>query len=353
MSNAHTMGHERGAASLLVALVLMMSITLLTLAVAHTQLTETRMAGNERWQKRLLLAAESAAEAATALLTRAAPALPWTPADEDTTLVSRARPVESAGGVETRVIYRRSDRNSPFVEIQAISSAQGGHGIAARVSEQVRLLTVLSPLAESAPPLVINGCLSGGADISIRPINSDSDTAGDALWRYTALPCPALAAIDLHAGRSVVKSRDDTLWTTFFSVSRDEYARLAAAELNLPSPRRRYWQLDPAALVGGKWAHSLGNKDRPVVLYFPAATGCPRFAAGVRIFGVVFIDAACPEALADSRLEVIGTLVINGNANSGHARVELQHIQNADRLQTRLSFPAIRVVRIPGSWKDF
>jgi hypothetical protein len=353
MSNAHTMGHERGAASLLVALVLMMSITLLTLAVAHTQLTETRMAGNERWQKRLLLAAESAAEAATAVLTRAAPALPWSAAGEDTTLVSRARPVESAGGVETRVIYRRSDRNSPFVEIQALSSAQGGRGIAARVSEQVRLLTVLSPLAESAPPLVINGCLSGGAVVSIRPINSDSDAAGAALWRYTPSPCPALAAIDMHAGRGGMKSLDDTLWTTFFSISRDEYARLAAAELALPSARRRYWQVDPAALVGGKWAHSLGNKDRPVVVYFPAATGCPRFAAGVRIFGVVFIDAACPEPLADRRLEVIGTLAINGNANSGHASIELQHIQNADRLQTRLSFPTIRVVRIPGGWKDF
>jgi len=353
MTRVRPTRHERGIASLLVALVLMMLTTLLTLTVAHTQLTETRMAGNERWQKRLSLAAESAAEAATAALPRAAPALPWSPAGEDGTLVSRARPAASAGGVATRVIYRRSDRNSPFIEIQVTSSAQGGRGIAARVSEEVRLLTVLSPLAESAPPLVINGCLSGGADVSIRPINSDSDTAGDALWRYTALPCPALAAIDIHAGRGVVKSLDDTLWTTLFSISRDEYAQLAAAELNRPTARRRYWQIDPAALVDGKWARSLGNRDRPVVLYFPATTGCPRFAAGVRIFGVVFIDAACPEPLADGWLEITGTLAINGNANSGHARIELQHIRNADRPQTRLSLPAIRVVRIPGSWKDF
>jgi len=353
MTRARPTRHERGAASLLVALVLMMLTTLLTLAVAHTQLTETRMAGNEQSQKRLLLAAESATEAATAVLATAVPALPWTPAGEDGTLVSRARPSASAGGVETRVIYRRSDRDSPFIEIQAISSAQGGRGIAARVSEEVRLLTVLSPLAESAPPLVINGCLSGGADVSIRPVNSDSDAAGDALWRYTALPCPALAAIDMHAGRGLVKSLNNTLWTTLFSVSRDEYARLAAAELNRPSARRRYWQVAPAALVDGKWTRSLGNRDRPVVLYFPATTGCPHFAAGVRIFGVVFIDAACPEPLADSRLEVTGTLAINGNANSGHARIELQHIRSADRRQTRLAFPAIRVVRLPGSWKDF
>jgi hypothetical protein len=229
MSNAHTMGHERGAASLLVALVLMMSITLLTLAVAHTRITETRMAGNERWQKRLLLAAESAAETATAVLTQYPSVLVWAPANEDHTQVSRAGPVESAGGVETRVMYRRSDHNSPFVEIQAISSAQGGRGTTARVSEQVRLLTVLSPLAESAPPLVINGCLSGGAVVSIRPINSDSDAAGAALWRYTPSPCPALAAIDMHAGRGGMKSLDDTLWTTFFSISRDEYERLAAS----------------------------------------------------------------------------------------------------------------------------
>ena len=344
---------QRGSASLLVALILMMAMTLAILSVGRTHVTETRMAGNEQLQARLSTVAESEWEKATTVLTDSPGQLAWNRPLEGKVLTSQLWPAKTADGVTTTVVYQRTDEGSPLIDIQATASQAGGVGISGRNSQTVRLLTVLSPLAETAPPLVVNGCLMGSVNIAIRPINSDTDAAGDALWYFADAPCPAFTAIDLHGGRFARKPLERSLWSTFFSVNRDDYARLAALDLALPPGQRRYWYIESSDLTVGKWNRSLGSADKPVVVYFPQATGCPRFTAGVRIFGVVFIDTACPQPLASMTLEVVGNLVINGATNAGHATTQLSHIQTADKRQTRLSLPAIKVVKIPGTWKDF
>ncbi len=354
MIPGQALNRQDGSASLLVALVLMMVITLVTLSVARTQITETRMASNERWYTRLSSIAESEWEAATAALTDSLQQLVWAPSADGDMLISQPEPAAAAEGITTTQVYRRTDSGSRLIDIQATAGLSTGGNISGHIRQTVRLLTVLSPLAEMAPPLVINGCLTiVSANLVIRPIASDSDAAGDALWGYGGAPCPAFAAIDLHGGRVVQKPLETPLWSTFFSISRDEYAQLSSSDRALPAAQRRYWWIEPSELSGGKWNRSLGSADQPVVLYFPQATGCPRFAAGVRIFGVVFIDTACPQPLASRTLEIMGSLVINGNATTGHATIQLNHIQTADPRQSRLSLPVLKAVRVPGSWKDF
>lgn len=352
MTTFLTTNRQRGAASLLVALVLVMSSTLITLSVAHTHLIETRLSGNELWHRRLLQNAESAWEKASATLGEHLEQLAWMTAD-DGTLISHDAPVRNSDGIETRVQYRRADTGDPFVRMRATAEGGGRDAQSVVVSQSVRLLSVLSPLAETAPPLVINGCLYGAGAVDVSPENSDSDAAGDALWQHRASPCPAGVAEDLHGGEVATKSTRQTLWDTFFSITSEEYARLATAQRVLSPPQRRYWLAQ--AGPGGRplWNRSLGSVEAPVVLYFPASTGCPRFAAGVRIFGFVFIDATCPEPLADKRIEITGTLLVNGAINTGHALIRLQHVGNADSRLTRLSLPVLRTVRLPGDWRDF
>ena len=60
-----------------------------------------------------------------------------------------------------------------------------------------------------------------------------------------------------------------------------------------------------------------------------------------------------PEPIADPGFEVFGTLIVNGNLNTGETKLRLNHIQLADRQQTRLQFPVLRSVPVPGTWKDF
>lgn len=344
---------QRGAASLLVALVLMTAVTLITLAVARTELAEARIVGNQHWHARLATVAESGWQRATAVVTGASATLTWQPEPGTDALLSRTTPTPTVAGVETTLLYRRADNTSPLIDIQATSAQPGATGLAARVRQTVRLLTVLSPLAETAPPLVINGCLTTTEAMDIRPIDSDRADAGDAVWQFHRGRCRFPARVDRHGGGDVEKALEGELWSTIFSVDRDAYARLAAAERSLAPDQRRYWLVDPAPGSAPRWDLSLGSAGRPVVLVFPAAVGCPRFTAGVRIFGIVFIDAACDTPLATSTLEIIGSLVVNGAVNAAHAHVQLSHIQVADHTRRQLALPVLRAVRIPGSWRDF
>lgn len=340
---------QRGSASLLVALVLMTSMTLITLSAARTQLTETRMAGNEQRLYRLQLAAASAWETATQRLTTERDTLTWRPAGSAGGLVSEFSPAGGDADIQTHVRYERTDKDNPFIAIQALSQGTGDTtGQADRFSQLVRLLTVLAPAAESLPPLALNGCLSPAAAVDIRPLDSDNDAAADALWQFNSGPCLAAALVDLHNGRIVDKPPAEDLWASIFSISRDDYARLATTDLAVTAAQRRYWLADAAV-----WRRSLGSATQPVVLVFPRTVGCPRFGAGVRIFGVVYIDTVCHSPLADAEVEITGSLVVNGDIDAGGGRLRLNHIQVADPAQVRLALPVLRVVKVPGSWRDF
>jgi hypothetical protein len=68
---------------------------------------------------------------------------------------------------------------------------------------------------------------------------------------------------------------------------------------------------------------------------------------------VVFIDAPCTRPLTLATLEIFGTLVVNGDLNTGPGRIRLANIQSEDPQQTALRFPPLRLIRVPGSWRDF
>jgi hypothetical protein len=338
----------------LIALVLMMATTLITLSVTRTHVTETRIAANESWYARLQLSAQSAWEKATAELAGHPPALAWVASNDSDTLVAHVAPVTDHQGIQTAVTFEKGDKGSRLVKILAVSGGKQGIGLSGRVSQTVRLLTVLTPRAETAPPLIINGCPSAGpGSIDIRPVNSDHDNVGDAIWHVNSARCPSLDSIDIHGGQRLNTALNNTLWSTLFSLSPDEFERLATSELTLPAARRRYWLARPADLTAGRWSLSLGTPDAPVVLVFPGEFGCPHFAGGVHIVGFVFIDAACPDPLTDAKLEITGTLAINGDVYSGSGTIRLNHIQTADKAQVQLSLPVIKIVKVPGTWKDF
>ena len=353
MTFARPNRQQHGAASLLIALVLMMVTTLITLAVARTQVMESRLTGNDNWHSRLRLIAEAEWEAATPLLIDAPSTLSWVNMGENGRIASRTVTDAHTDGVETTTTFREYGNTGRMVDIQAVTGMKNGNGLTGRARQMLLLLSVLSPQGEAAAPLVINGCLdTGHSSISIRPANSDTDDAGDALWRVSGRRCRLPNGIDLHAGRVIDRPLRDRLWPTLFSVTPEEFEQLAGRDRIQPVNQRRYWQAVAADLSSGRWTRSLGSPDRPVVLVFPRSTGCPRFAGGVRIVGFVFIDAACPDPINDAALEITGTLAINGDTTTGGS-IRFNHITVADAAQRRLPLPALRSAKIPGTWKDF
>jgi hypothetical protein len=345
---------QRGAATLLVALVLMMALTIVTLSVARTQLVEQRIANNHHWHTRLFLLADSGLARGSQRLEQSLYRLDWRSDPGRNGEISRVLLAEATADINTQLLFERKDPSTAFILVQATSGRTDGSGLQARVSQFVRPLSVLSPLGESAPPLVINGCLDRlTATLDVRPFNADRDQAGDAVWLDSDLQCPPMSGIDTHRGSVTERAFGDDLWPAMFSVDRDTFFAMAEAQATLPAQERTYRVAEDGDLIAGRWAQSTGTPEHPVALYFPAEAGCPRFAPGVRIYGVVFIDADCSEPVASQTFELHGSLMVDGNLNAAGALLRLNHIQVADARATRLRFPVLRSVAVPGSWSDF
>lgn len=345
---------QAGAATLLIALVLMISITIGTLEVAHTLVTEQRMANNDNWNTRLLLQAEAGLTEGLAHLTRSLHTMSWRQATDNNTLVHTMTAGSAGPDIQTEVVFTRLADPDPYIYIQVTSSRDDGSALQASIGQYVRPLSVLTPWTESAPPLILNGCLTSiPISFDIRPLNADSDQAGDSMWLNGDRACSLPRMIDVHRGLIQTKITEDDLWPLVFSVSREEFNSLATDHSTLADSDRTYWLAQESDLNSGRWNRSLGAADSPVALYFSAAIGCPEFTDGVRLHGVVFIDADCPEPIADYGFEVFGTLIVNGNLNTANTKLRLNHIQHADTQQIRLQFPLLRSIPVPGTWKDF
>ena len=355
MRSRRTLRHsQRGAATLLVALVLMMALTIVTLSVARTQLVEQRIANNHNWHTRLFLLADSGLARGSQLLQSSFHALDWRPEPDLNKEVNRMTLAEGTPDLNTQLVFARKDPSAAFVLVQTTSGHQDGSGIRVRTSQFVRPLSVLSPLGESAPPLVVNGCLEPNTvQLDVRPLNADLDQAGDAVWMNPDLQCPPTPGIDAHRGSITQRALGMDLWSTMFSVNRDAFAAMAEQQAHLPIQEQTYRVAQGEDLIAARWAHSLGTPEHPVALYFPAEAGCPGFGPGVQIYGVVFIDADCDEPIASKTFELHGSLMINGNLNAAGALLRLNHIQVADPRLTWLRFPVLRNIAVPGSWSDF
>ncbi len=353
-SYASSRRHQAGAANLLIALVLSMSVTLVTLAVAKTQLTERRISTNGQWHIRLSLESQSRWSNTIADLTENKNIKNWISDPDSKDSVYRQFFSSADRGMNSSVTISRSNKTGKLVGIQATSVRDDGSGLSASFSQTVRLLTVLSPVAESPPALIINGCITqASSDVHIRPVNSDTETAGESIRLTGAQSCPPLPEIDLHRGSINEQSFRETLWSTIFTVSVEEFTRMVESEQPLADEKRRYLTVHPTDLVNGRWTQSMGSPEHPVVLYFPPNIACPEFSPGTRIYGIVFVDSSCPDPIASVGFEIFGSFVINGDFNASGADIHLNHIQIADDNLTSLNFPVLRSVRIPGSWRDF
>ncbi len=348
-------GHyQSGSVNLLIALVLSMSVTLVTLAVARTQMTEQRIAANSHWHTRLSLEAQSSWNFAAEVVSNRFDTLSWMPNEVGVSAEVKPPWQTDDSDIVTIARLQRVNDQSHWIDLEAIAMRNDGSKQQAVYRQSLRLLNVLTPFAKSPPPLILNGCqLSSTTGIEIYPKNSDTAVAGPAYWRSGKQACTESVAVDIHAGQVLDDPASEPLWSTIFSISPDAYTVLSKDEQALPEQERRYWLVTPTGSGQLQWDKSLGSLEKPVTLVFPPETGCPQFSAGVQIVGVVYIATDCNEPVTSMRLEIVGTLVVNGNLDAGDANINLSHIQAVDDTFQVLDYPVLRAVKVPGSWMDF
>ncbi len=291
---------QRGASTLLMALVLMVALTIVTLSTARALVNEARGNAGQAWHARLFSRAEATLEEVLAALPRRTD---WQAVPGSSPPVQTATRNLVADGIETRLELSRTVRPPYFIDIAVSARLADSPGLVVRIQQQARAFGILTPLAERAPPLILG--------------------------------------------------RDDDLHAVLFSVDRKTLRTLADKDRALPEAQRRYWLADDTELAKHGWSRSLGTPQHHVLLYFPGGAGCPRFADGVRIYGFVFVEAPCDAPLSAGRLEIFGTLAIAGHGRPEGGDIRLGSLQSVPGATAWPDFPPLKTVRVPGSWRDF
>ncbi|MFN2308480.1 MAG: hypothetical protein ABR553_01915 [Gammaproteobacteria bacterium] len=354
-------GHrQRGAATLLIGLVLVLASVALAISVAHTAVLEQRMARNTLLASQSAEAAQAGLGFASAWLKHRRPE--WIVQPDGTAVASPGHNpprLSSAGGGDFAVnlTYERRAGWAGFIRVEATASPAAAPEIAARVSQFLRPVGVLTQAGETAPPLLIDGCADVSAAGGLYPLGADTPEAAAAI--ATSADAACITAGALHGGAA----RGDAfppggLWAQVFSVGRAEFQALAAeqAALDLPPTERDYWWAEAADLTAGEWRRDLGRPERPIVLVIPASLGCPRFAGGVQLIGLVLIEANCTDTPAWGEVRIYGTLALAGAAHPtplgpGSRLLHISHAPPATA--TRIEPPPLEILPLAGSWRDF
>lgn len=351
--NARTQG---GAATLLIGLVLTFASALLALGVAHTTTLEQRMSRNTLLAQQAQQAAAAGLDYGKAWLKSRQPE--WV-VQADGSELSAPQPnppdLRSAGGgsFAVNVAFERRPAWRGYLRVHATASPTGAPEIEASASQFVRPLGVLTAAGEEAPPLVVDGCVDLGNMHDLYPQAADTPEAGVAV--ASSSDCVHRGA-NLHGGtiQNAAFATGD-LWSHLFTVNREEFRELAAAQSELMSPATEhdYWWASAADLSGGEWRMNLGSPQRPIVLVIPQELGCPRLSGGVQIVGLVFIEADCSGAPGWGDARIFGSLVVRGDFASLGPASRLLHIGHVPGGPARIEPPPLELVQLAGSWRDF
>ena len=266
------------------------------------------------------------------------------------------------------------------VHASATSSFAAGP---AQVRESV-FMPVLAPAPSDAPPtaLILNGCASAAAGsawhicaMGSSACESSSGTAAvfshfvpdtdgngriGAAERDACLTFPATGtAPEAPASRSPCNR---AAWRSVFGDTTPEQLRAwsdAQAHHGLAAqsqpPRSIYWVDSPA-----DWTQSLGSAEHPVLLVLSSqacAQRCPRIASGAHIYGTVFVDAGCD----DDKMRgwqagwVEGQVVVEAGLPqaTGSSRVWARSFaRQAYAVHWPPGLDSRQVQRVPGSWLE-
>jgi Tfp pilus assembly protein PilX len=333
---------QRGALTLLVGLMLLMGSSILTLGAVRIGLMEQRMANNELRAKEAHQAAQAGLEYGLAWLTLHPP---------EPGIAIPAPPAIAASG---DYIYRAEltvDEASDCLRVRSQAQAIDDENNSAIVSEclqQKRLLN--DAMGEAAPPLVVNGCVSGISESpEVYPrqchLNPAPDCESIAVASSRTVSCLETGNLDLNGGEVEAHAFEGSAWDYLFAADKEEVKALAGQ----PSSNVRW------ITSSSDWNESLGSAASPVFLIFDQAAGCPVIRDGVTIYGIVYFEQmdGCDSG-GWGAAAFFGSVVFEGPWRNLAANSVFRHWDWASEQGSHAELnPVQSTHRIPGSWRDW
>lgn len=226
----------------------------------------------------------------------------------------------------------------------------------------------------SAPPLIVEACISGDVNglpeitLSGSPALAttlmESDTSlPDCLPAAGFIECvqsqlggPPSSCSPLSPAQVGLSQPAGSLWSTLFGdITRSELKAVADRH-----PDRVLWvneELSHPGWSGDQWQLSVGDAQDPVILFFDHSVGCPPISGHVQVHGIVYFENPDCEMHRWESGALHGTLAVAGTLHNLEASVGLLAADldfASDLLDPRFSWTyRLHYFAIPGSWRDF
>jgi len=361
---------QRGAATLLVVMMLIIAMAILTLTTSRTGMLEQKITGNDARSKEAFESAEAGIEYGLAYLTNDSGysnyrELVWNTSGGNQSASPTASGDVASGDFSytpTTTYQRAVDSN--YIKVVSTATETHDNSITATDEQYVYATTLLNNgPAFNAPPLVMDGCLSGivgGPDIYVGT-RADGIAAGTShspenqgTWDPdSGTSCLDRGHLNAHGGQP----KGDlfppgTVWNYIFgNFTREQIKAKADQEVadGIADGERTYiWVTDT-----GNYHTSWGSAARPVILVFAAAADCPKINGGPTIYGVVFVDSPCT-ANGWGGATVYGSVAVNGDIDKLNANTAIYDWSAGDGADNPLGNSFIDAIsKVPGTWKDF
>lgn len=348
---------QRGAATLLTCLALIIASIALAISVAHTATLEQRMSRNTLLANQAQQAANAGLNFGSAWLKIHRPDWLTLPGGLEIATPTASPPAmhsSSGDSFAINLTFERAPTWQGYILVRATASPSSAPEIEAKVSHYLRPTGVLTAAAESAPPLIVDGCADLSTASDLYPAAADLPDAGPVLSASGDAGCLHIGGTNVHGGTLQGEAfPSDGLWDYVFSISRDELQTLAAEQVSVLPNQRDYWWATEDDLSAGEWRQSVGSPQRPIILVIPAELGCLRFSGGAEIVGFIYIEADCTGAPAWGDVYLYGSLAVTGQFNSLGPSSHLAHISQAPGASLHIQPPLLEVIQLAGSWKDF
>lgn len=357
---------QRGAAALGVTLILLFILTLLAVLGTRVLVQDTRSTANEMQAARAFEAAEAGLEYGVAWLAANPPPYAFVAdnagfgtfaacaagnvcqrisADKSLTL----------GGFNVTIRFRRASvplASINYIDVMAhaVSTADAANRASTRQSVFVSPFNNNKPGA-GAPPLVVNGCLSG---VTGTPDLVPQAAGKTGIVSSQAAGCLDNGHMDLHGGTKVGNGFGGTAWDYVFpGIPKADMKAIsdAQAAAGLPLAERSVVWVDATA----PWHDSVGSLGppvKPVVLVFSAAAGCPKMNGNPKIVGIVYYEAGC-DAQGFGGTELHGSLVYEGSLTKFNANTSLNFNAGVSTLVSTGSNLGGKLPKVAGTWRDY